>query len=126
VTGFLNALADNNGQAACDLLTPNARLHIVVSADCKTRVAEFFLSRCPPRAICGFTSIRADEALLKDAKVSGESTEGSQILGGRPVRGPTTVIVTLHGRSARAPVVKINGKWRLDSANVAAHLLGIG
>jgi hypothetical protein len=106
VKAYLEALANNDGERACDLLTIDARAELVQDAgttDCPALVDQFnqFLG--------------GDADRLKDADVSGGSDDGNS----------TAVTATLDGRNVEVDLEKVDGEWRVDTGGVATLLLGI-
>lgn len=106
VKAYLNALADNDGQKACDLLTLSARTTLVEEAgdiDCPGLAKQFH------------RFLGADAGRLKDVQVSDGDETGDS----------TTVTATLKGRSVDVQLERVDGKWRVNTGDVANKLLGI-
>jgi hypothetical protein len=103
VNSYLTALADGDGETACNALTIDVRSEIGV--DCVTQVERF-------------TDFLANDAdRLKGANVSDpESQDDSS----------ATVMVSLDGQSVDVELVRVDEEWRIATGRVANRLLGIG
>lgn len=103
VLRFLDALADDEGDVACGLLTEAARERLAEAADldCAEEMHRRYLSLGPraPRVKGGrIRSIRSD-----------------------PVSA--TVVVELHGREAEVELEKVGADWLIGAAGLSRMLL---
>jgi hypothetical protein len=104
---YLTALADNQGQTACDLLTVQARAQIVEEAantDCPALVDSFH------------TFLGGDAERLKKANVGNVSMSGDE----------ATASVELEGETVQVDLRRVSGEWRIDTFGFARSLLGVG
>jgi hypothetical protein len=105
IDAYLTALATNEGQKACDLLTVEARAQLVEDAgntDCPALVDTFH------------TFLRGDAERLKDADVGTVSATGDE----------ATALVALEGHTTQVSLRRVTGEWRIHTFGFATSLLG--
>ena len=101
VETYLTALADGDGERACDQLTGNARRKLVDSLT--QQVPEVDATSCEDALAMVAANIGADEErTLKDAEITKVSGQGE--LGHSPARGADT----------DAELVKTDAGWLID------------
>jgi hypothetical protein len=106
ISAYLTAVADNEGQRACDLLTVKARAQIVEvggNSDCPALVDTFH------------TFLGADAERLKGAEVKDVSIDGDM----------ARASVELEGQTAEVELKRVGDEWRIDTFGFAGSLLGV-
>ncbi|MGH3029197.1 MAG: hypothetical protein ACRDNE_00245 [Gaiellaceae bacterium] len=106
IRSYLSALADNDGETACDALTLDVRQRLVEQAgstDCPALVDQFH------------EFLGSDAERLKDAEISNVSESGNE----------ASADVSLAGETANVQLVEVEGGWRIDTFGFANQLLGL-
>jgi len=106
VNAYLTAVADNEGQQACDLLTVDARAQIAEVAGS---------SDCPALVDTFNTFLGGDAERLKSAEVKNVSVEGDT----------ATAFVELEGKAVKVELQRVGDEWRIDTFGFAGSLLGL-
>ncbi|HEY2705408.1 MAG TPA: nuclear transport factor 2 family protein [Candidatus Dormibacteraeota bacterium] len=101
VRNYIQAVLDDNGTAACGLLTPDAAKVFVDRVKAQTKTSD-----------CA-TAFKQEAATLKDDE---KAIYRSAVLSGVTVSGDTaTVTVKFTGVNKDIRLKKVNGDWRIDT-----------
>ncbi|MEA2671314.1 MAG: hypothetical protein QOG45_1534 [Chloroflexota bacterium] len=101
VRNYIQAVLDDNGRLACDLLTPDAARAFVEKVRSTTKTSD-----------CA-TAFKQEAATLKD---DDKAIYRSAVLAGVDVTGDTaTVTVRFTGVDKKIQLKKVKGDWRIDT-----------